>query len=389
MQQEAGYIHICLVSGQPMPNVLPWFDSRLRAKRVILFVTRDMESAVRNLVNLAQEENIQYQEIHIEDPMDPNGLYDCFKRYIQKQNIANNKNTHVLNATGGTKVMSIAAYKAFMDHGIDIFYINHSNNEVIWLNPDNKHNYTLDTALTTNQVLQVHGAEVTGKGKIEIDRKDIELADQIIRKYRCQMSCLHRIAGRAEQNKGKKEPKPVYLSQEDKSNNELMSILHAFSDYGKLAINGRKVTFPNEKARKFTHGQWLEQWVYDHVKRLEQDRNGIKDVQWNVNIIRQTRDGKKVGNELDVVFLYKNRLHIIECKAKKFGKKKPGANPNDALYKLDTLKELLGGLNARAMLVSYQDINDNTHQRAGDLNITICDGDKLKDFRDHLEKFIR
>ncbi len=75
----------------------------------------------------------------------------------------------------------------------------------------------------------------------------------------------------------------------------------------------------------------------------------IHDIAPNINVVLN-RDGKIIPNELDAAFRRNNRLHIVEWKTRQFkgtGEDTPGA---EALYKLDTLGDLMGGLKARACL---------------------------------------
>jgi hypothetical protein len=44
----------------------------------------------------------------------------------------------------------------------------------------------------------------------------------------------------------------------------------------------------------------------------------------------------------------------------------------------DTLKDLLGGFDAQAMLVSYHALSDWDRARAADLGIAVCDGSSLQ-----------
>jgi hypothetical protein len=90
---------------------------------------------------------------------------------------------------------------------------------------------------------------------------------------------------------------------------------------------------------------------------------------------------------MDVTFLKDNRLYIIECKTKRYSANDQGAGA-DTLYKLDTLKDLLGGLQAKAMLISFTELGDYDKQRAGDLNISLCCHKQLPKLSEHLLKWI-
>ena len=108
----------------------------------------------------------------------------------------------------------------------------------------------------------------------------------------------------------------------------------------------------------------------------------------SVDIARATRRGESVPNEIDVACLAENRLYLVECKTRTWsgqGASGPAAN---ALYRLDTLGDLLGGLQARAMLVSYREVPAHVQRRAADLRVQVCAGGRLgelaADLRDWL-----
>ena len=105
-------------------------------------------------------------------------------------------------------------------------------------------------------------------------------------------------------------------------------------------------------------------------------------------MVRRSR-GKAVPNELDVAFLRNNRLHLIECKTRKFAHDDEDAPGPEALYKLETLTDLTGGLQARAMLISYRELRGTLHARAADLGVSICAGEDLQRLREHLLDFVR
>jgi hypothetical protein len=62
---------------------------------------------------------------------------------------------------------------------------------------------------------------------------------------------------------------------------------------------------------------------------------------------------------------------------------------DDTLYKLESLKDLLGGLQARAMLVSFRPLRYNDITRAEDLGLALIGPDELKDLRTHLTQWFK
>ena len=101
------------------------------------------------------------------------------------------------------------------------------------------------------------------------------------------------------------------------------------------------------------------------------------------------RNQGTVRNELDVAMICHNRLHIIECKTRRFSQSKTDkAAANSAIYRLDTIKSISGGHSGRAMLISYQALNKYTLSRAKDLGIYCCSHTQLKQLERHLYQFI-
>jgi len=89
-----------------------------------------------------------------------------------------------------------------------------------------------------------------------------------------------------------------------------------------------------------------------------------------------------VKNELDVVFLNDNSLHIIECKTGNL-KKEKGVG-GQVVYKLDSLTDNLGGLRARSMLVSLRQLKPTDQERAKQAGIRVCSGPSLKNLQSEI-----
>ena len=97
--------------------------------------------------------------------------------------------------------------------------------------------------------------------------------------------------------------------------------------------------------------------------------------------------GDGVKNEIDVAFLADNRLHLVECKAKNF----KGSRSNDGteiLYKIDSISDVLGGIQARSMLVSYKKLSSHDLKRAEELEVTVVQHRQLHNLRSSLEDWI-
>ncbi|MGJ8663648.1 MAG: Card1-like endonuclease domain-containing protein, partial [Marinicella sp.] len=140
------------------------------------------------------------------------------------------------------------------------------------------------------------------------------------------------------------------------------------------------------ESRFYCNGGWLENHVFSLLFGMRKNRPQLADIARGVTIVRNQG---KVKNELDVAAICHNRLHIIECKTRRFGSSKADKSAaNSAIYRLDTIKSISGGHSGRAMLISYQQLNKYTLSRAKDLGIYCCSHTQLKQLERHLYQFI-
>ncbi len=92
---------------------------------------------------------------------------------------------------------------------------------------------------------------------------------------------------------------------------------------------------------------------------------------------------------MDVALLCNNRLYIIECKTKRFKSVKHADGPGaEAIYKIDTLQDIFGGLHAHGMLVSYLRVSDYDKSRANDLGIQVCDYKMLRNLHNEIRQWM-
>jgi len=163
--------------------------------------------------------------------------------------------------------------------------------------------------------------------------------------YAKPLSTLNWLAAQAEQNQ-------LTATLTKSPNPALTDLMGLFADHQLLSRQNNCIVFRDEASRFFVNGGWLEQHVYGICLNLKK-QYGIQDIGRSIEVERSYCN-TSVKNEIDVAFLKDNRLYLIECKTKVFSNRHPVHSEGaQALYKLDSLKDLLGGLQARAMLVSF------------------------------------
>ncbi|MCL7421630.1 MAG: DUF1887 family CARF protein [Methylobacter sp.] len=367
--------HLILVSAQPIPNLTPILDDTLRPRKVIMLVSPDMQERGKALENIYKPRGISVERCMIDDPWDAEHISDRILELLTRYP----EGGIALNATGGTKLMSIAAYEAFRSCELPIFYIHPEQDRLIWLSPK-KPAVELADRLKLRDYLTAYGASTVeiprATGVAEPIRQLTRQLITDIDRYAGELGTLNYLAYQANNPRLACE-----IEEGPRSKPHLWELLELFAAAGLCRIDGHSLRFTDENARFTANGGWLEEHTYDLCLKLKK-ASDIQDVACNITINRQPAGRAVVKNEIDIGLIRANRLHLIECKTKRF---EQGA---DVLYKLDSLRDLMGGLQGRAMLVSFNALDKSSRARAKELKIRLCCQSELRNLQFHLQTWL-
>ncbi len=378
--------HLYLVSDQPTPNLTPALDPATAPKEVVLLISPDRRRQATWLAGVLKPRGIRVVEWLIDDAWDLEHIQYEVLKLLEGRSAEVERKGIALNVTGGTKPMSLAAFDAFRAYDLPVFYLHPERDRLIWMHPSGQAPVELANRVRLDAFFQAHGAEIEGRENDAVPASLRDLTDWLVRDaYRVSgaLGTINWLASKAEGSL----LSPT-LQREQMRDPDLLDLIDRFAENGLLSEQGGRLRFLDEETRFFVNGGWLEEHVYGLLRDLRRELSGIQDLARSVDIQRETERGDAVHNELDVACLAENRLYIIECKTRKWGAGQafgPGAN---ALYRLDTLADLLGGMQGRAMLISYLDLPDAVQRRAADLHVRVCDGPQLIQLRSHLKAWI-
>lgn len=159
-------ILLSLLGEQPIPNLLPLWqeNSQFNAVR---FVVSDATLPVAETLMQMLKSDPKLSNIEISPPIyvDPYDYLPTVERLSAalSQFFYNNQSV-VLNLTGGTKLMSLAAMRAATIHNTPVMYIATENSSIIYLNPgDGKElaREKIKVSISVAQYLAAHGVEVS------------------------------------------------------------------------------------------------------------------------------------------------------------------------------------------------------------------------------------
>lgn len=348
-------VHVCLVSGQPTPNFVPVLAQEFRPQEVILVVTPRMKTKADALEKVMRERcGVKVQQIQIENEYDTANIGERLFELlvnVDKEKVA-------LNVTGGTKLMAIGAYSTFRDAGYPSFYVLERTGEIQILDSTECLKFDVPK-IRIEDYLMLHGfAVLEGKAKRQINMQWLPVAQELVQKHYSLsgvLGALNFAINKAKERNPNTDT--VELSRLDNQNMDyLIQILekHNLADFKDNIIR-----FESVEARDYIAGAWFEEYVFDCIKKIP----GIQDFAIGVQIdSAELQENSR--NELDVVAMYNNTLHVLECKTVNFQSEHlNNTQRNEPIYKLETLKKL-GGLRTRKALISYRALTGTaTHMK--------------------------
>ncbi|WP_416391282.1 DUF1887 family CARF protein [Alloalcanivorax xenomutans] len=373
--------HFCLVSQQAAPNLLPLLDHEAKPEKVVLLVTPQMTQQADYLEQVIKPRGIKVirHALHVADNFEAMeaSLIDLLENEPADE-IA-------LNVTGGTKWMAIAAQEVFRMNGSAVFYVDAADDRMLFLDSQSGSHH-LSQHIDLNTYIQSYGYAFREKGTIAgLPQNLRDLCQQLVLKvneWQGAIGQLNLLASEAERtntlavsmNSTIKHPDP-----------QLAVLLNECTAAGLLSS---KVTdtvhFTDETARSWANGGWLEYYVNSKLNELKGEGVIQDSPRLNLHIHRQ---GATSHNEVDVCFMARNRLHLIECKTKRMAGKGSADVTTDTVYKMDSIRDL-GGLATQSMLISYRKLKAADQQRAKDLKINVLQGTQIQQLKSALRDWI-
>lgn len=374
------HTQFCLVSGEQMPNLLPIFQ--LGARRVVLFATPQMSHQSELLEKTLRQRlpAIEVVPVNLDDAYDFNAISNTvLDELANAETIIKTNNSNgeiVLNATGGTKVMVLAAVSIFSANGNRVFYLSEATNELIFLPIVGSNEAQITKAVSKPirllDYLAVYDVTVETQ-KEESPALSDGLFDELIlrqQKYERGIAALNALAQAA--FIGSKGKKTISTEMDTPPNSDLNKLLSYFEQEKLLKVDGKKITFTSEQARFAVNGGWFEDYTFKVVNSLRS--HGVHDPEKNLRIAPQGQlIGKGADYEIDSCFMHNHTIYLVECKTCLMEDTKV---TTPILNKLSAISQSLGK-KVRSILISYQRVNPNAKARAANENIAVIDGNSI------------
>jgi len=361
-------ILISLLSDQTIPNVLFIKELMYRNENIDEYVfvsTYKMEEKNKSQNITTSCELKEYRTITVtEDNLDK------IKINLSKENFTDDA-VYLLNISGGTKIMALGVYSYFIDNhkkSTKIYCLPIGKNKILKIYPEN-YEENIQYRLGLEEYVLAHGINEYTTGCLSdfsINPCDFATIYERNRDLIFNLVKLQNI-NRVKKIFNNKKPLNLeeILTDEFKEKNNINIDNKNLNDLlNKCSFDSKSL---KRKNLRFITGGWFEEHVYNIIKshlKLKDDK-----IKLNVKLKKEA-----VENEFDVMFVFNNSLHIVECKTGLKGKE--GNLLNDTLYKQQALR-LNFGLTVKSYLFTRDKLSIES-ERAKMFNITIFDGNDFE-----------
>lgn len=326
---KPGLEHICIISHHNVAELLGAILPNSRAACVHLVVSREMQAAAAAFRQVCASYNLPCYSyiLNCSDVTDIMALLEEIHTKRPNSELA-------VNITGGTKLMSLAAYMWAFRSDVPAFYVDSTAKNIQIFQKQGRRVIPLPDLLSYEDLLGLYGYSIIERNISPLPGKVDEATCKISRLLRNEngKDAIHELNFLLT-NAGNE------LDVSYTRTSAMHELLVQCKKAGKLDYDERRILLFNEKCRGWCRGHWLEDYVHGILVHLEKEG---KIRSW-ATAVKVEKDG--VENELDGIFTANNRLYILECKTTRLLPRFNGQKHLPAVkdfYKADSIRASMG-----------------------------------------------
>lgn len=359
--------HICLVAESPMPTLGPLLDQAVGAGSATLVHTNYTKKFAEYQAVVLKHKGIKTQLFSLTDayhlPPIIAELTDLASQYPEGA---------CVNITGGSKLMSIAAWQVFNQPQHHLYYVHLHHDSMVWLNQAQPDHPIADT-IKLPEYFAAHGYLITGHSATPAHPSLMQLARFFAQgTHQAELQHLIQLAVK-ERQAGNNLFRITYPNHK-----KMQTLVERIVAANIATIKNNQLHLADANAWRFINGEWLEQYTLDCINQLKSQYRKFQDVALGLKVTNPTlkfsapesNNMQSLSNELDIVVLRDNTLYLIECKA---GRNFPDQADNYT-SKLDSLRDTLGGIKGKGLLISQYALNPSSEKRAHEYHVKTLSG---------------
>ncbi len=371
-------IHVCLVSEQPLGNLLAAVDRQHGCQRAVLVVSPQMQEQAVHQARVLRDYKRAVELLQLPSAYDFDATAATLDRWLGQ---APPDAEIELNATGGTKLMALAAQDVFRRRGLAVFYVNEASGEVVYFD-QRKPAHRLSRVLELRAFVAAHGGHEesrrAGNGLLEPELTDLTLhLGRHAPRYSAALLELKRVVSSMDGMRSK-TPCP-------RASNKLHELLSLLARNKLLHLdNEGHVRVTDAHTVGYVSGGWLEDYVLLSARAV----GGLNDIVASLRVAStpptaKPNDAAISRNEMDVAWLADNRLFVLECKTMT-----TPMQYTDVIYKA-AFQRWLGGHSTRIGIVGLVRPSAQMADRARAARIRLFGLDELPELTAAFTRWVR
>ncbi|MCH9741870.1 MAG: DUF1887 family protein [Proteobacteria bacterium] len=364
-----------------MPTLGPLLDKTIGAQSATLLYTPYTQISAEHQATVLQKHCIKTELLALPDPYHLQPLIDSLTPLAEQH-----PNGACINITGGSKLMSIAAWQVFNQPQHHLYYVHLHNDSIVCLN-HNKPDHAISDTIKLPDYFAAHGYQVTGNSATPAHPVLMQLARTLAQgTYQNEHVAIIN-AGIEESKTGGN-----HLTIPYSNSKKMLAFVQLLCDANIATVKHNHLHLDDSSVWRFLNGEWLEQVTLDAILTLAKHHQKFQDIAIGLKVSnpKQSFSGfngmkQALSNELDVVILHDNTLYLIECKG---GKKFPNEADNYTT-KLDSLRDTLGGIKGKGLIISQYALTQGSEKRAAEYRIKTLSGSQaIKQLEQHLAEWL-
>ena len=330
-------VMVCLISRQTMQNLLPILP--YRPQQVVCLTTPEEDGSRKHLVDILHTQQIALDAPLYVDAYAPNSTTQACREVIARHGA----DRLIANLTGGTKVMSLAAFRVFSEAHVPCLYTDTPHRRLLFLHPDDRVAETLQTRVDVLTYLRTHGQLASLRGSAS--RLSVPNLAAFLGQHIAELEpFLSRLRYELRDTPGQTRVRvaPQGRQRQAVAGELLLRARRAgLLEARQSGPHEAEIVFQDVKARRYLEGEWLEDLVFETVKQ-----GGFDSYATNVALAWHDAPDREM-NEIDVAVVHNLRFFYLSCKT--------GSDPQQMkhhLFELETLSDMAGGLFNSPILVA-------------------------------------
>lgn len=387
LSEDASEVQVCILSDQLLPNLITVLQ--IRPVQIYALASQAMQErgVATRFARLLGDAGIPCLTLtDLPERLEPLRTYaETLVRALASQHWGQRL---VLNATGGSKPMSLALVDAFRSRlpKADILYTDTSAGELVSLRDGRSR--PLTSVLDIPWALEANGARYLDSASMRPDwEAGVRCRESLTRWLASHVTCLtdtpqgkrgflsilNRLINDALDDRGETlhEPNQQFFSAP--RGLWLETLEHAQTcELLKLdPSDDRAIQFASAEAARYLRGGWLEEYAWLCTANLTPEHYALGvQIEWGGS---SPRPGE---NELDLVIVHRNRSLLVECKTGRLGHDGEDREQR-VLALLDSLGRHATGALGTAWLLSAQPLSDAARDRARHYHLHLIEHEQL------------